>query len=533
MSRRATNTIGVITIIFSSTLLFSPSCVSPRQTAYSAPFKAQLIDPAILNAIELPVLMDDKNRCPLRYLIGVMKKIVQVLCSLEFDFYPPNSEYRIERNLYKDCIPMKTQLYRYAMICAVMSVLACNGPSDREAITETAERSDYRRPFKVNATSQERFTLPGMQPASAASSASENSSPYHFTTPPGWVQVAPTQFRNPNFKIGATGAIDCYMTTLSGDGGGLVSNLNRWRSQLGLEAYTQEEIDVLTVVQIMGFPARIVQFIGTYKGMDGSDTPVENVHLVGVIVDAPDRLITIKMTGPEAEVLPELTNFATFIDSLHSGDGHDHGEPAPQVHSEDDGHNHTTAPPIGDDAKMPADHPPVGGTQSELPANHPTVGTSDNSAPIETPTSGGGYAWEVPEGWTASQSASSMRLITLNMNDGANETAECYIVILGGAAGGRLANYNRWLEQLDNKPIDQEKMEQLPTVTMFDQAVPILSCEGTYGGMGGQNNPGYRLLGTAVEHNGKSLFVKLVGPKAVVSANQKQFEAFCASLKEK
>ena len=93
-------------------------------------------------------------------------------------------------------------------------------------------------------------------------------------------------------------------------------------------------------------------------------------------------------------------------------------------------------------------------------------------------------------------------------------------------------NYNRWLAQLGNEPIDQEKLEQLPTVTMFNQVVPVLRCEGIYGGMSGPKKEGYMLLGTAVEHKGQSLFVKLVGPKAVVTANQKQFEAFCASLKE-
>ena len=427
---------------------------------------------------------------------------------------------------------MKTYLYRFGMICAVISTIACSAPADREAITETTERSEFRGPIKLNATSQERFPGNGMAPATPAAAPSAKG-PYHFDTPQGWQQIASTQFRDPNFKIGPGGKIECYVSTLSGDGGGVLSNVNRWYAQLGMPAITQDEADALVQVQVMGHPARVVNITGTFTGMnDTADAPAEAYRLIGAIIEAPDQLITVKMTGPEAQVLPELGNFALFIDSLHSSEGHDHGEPEEHVHVEGDGHDHPAAPPLEGGAKMPADHPPIGDTQKQMPADHPPVGAAPSEAPAKSMTSGGGYAWTVPEGWAESPSSSSMRLITLAMNVEGEKPGECYVVILPGSAGGRLDNYNRWLAQISNPPIDQAAMEQLPTITMFDQEVPVISCEGAYAGMSNTAVPGYMLLGASVEHNGKSLFIKLIGPKAVVTANQKQFEAFCTSLKE-
>ncbi len=443
---------------------------------------------------------------------------------------------------------MKTLFLRVGMICAMLNVLACSEPADREPITETSERSTYRFPIKPNATSDERFLSPDQlkekkaAELAAANGNVRNTSPYHFDVPQGWALIAPTQFRNPNFKVGSSDKIQCYMTTLSGDGGGIASNVNRWYAQLGLEPLSEEEIEALTSVKVMGYPARIVNISGKFKGM-GSETETDvNYRLLGAVIQAPDSLITIKMTGPESDTLPELSNFAGFVDSLHSGEGHSHGDEDGQAHGPGDGHGHgpgdghnhpPTAPPLSGDEKMPADHPPIGGAQKPMPADHPPIPSADSSTSSEDPASGGGYVWDVPEGWTKSDTGSSMRLITLSMTMEDQEPGECYIVILPGAAGGRLGNYNRWLAQLGNTPITEADLGEFPTVKMFDQDIPVLSCEGSYRGMSGGEKAGYMLLGTSVEHEGQSIFVKLIGPKAVVLANQKQFEAFCTSLKVK
>ena len=115
--------------------------------------------------------------------------------------------------------------------CALV-LTACAGPPDRVEITETIERSEHSKVPRVTATSAERFarvlpqTAPPMQAASGQQSGSD-ASPFAYETPEGWTEVAPTQFRNPNFVAGASGEIECYVSVLAGGGGGNAPNMGK------------------------------------------------------------------------------------------------------------------------------------------------------------------------------------------------------------------------------------------------------------------------------------------------------------------
>ncbi|MFP6581504.1 MAG: hypothetical protein VCD00_02995 [Candidatus Hydrogenedentota bacterium] len=393
-------------------------------------------------------------------------------------------------------------MVKHLQFCAatglVLLIAACGAPPDSVEITDTATRSEYRYEDKVDASSNERFL------SRAALARLEAKSPFHYSVPAGWTELTPTEFRNPNFVIGQDGDTECYISVLQGDGGGLAINLNRWRGQFNAPDYTQEEIEALPSVQILGYPAKVVNFSGDFKGM-GQTEAQPDYRLIGAIIQADGRLITIKMTGPESKVMPQLNHFATFIDSLHENTGdHDHAPVA--------------AAPIADDATMPADHPPL-----------PQTTTASQATPA--PNGAGDYMWEVPEGWTLAAGASSMRLVTFNVRD--DETgaqAECYITVLGGDGGGRLNNYNRWLGQFGQEPLDETELMLQPPVIFFNEEVPMLVIEGDYGGMSGEKKPNQMLVGTSQEVNGQTLFIKLVGPKDAVRANWSKFVVFCSSI---
>ena len=390
------------------------------------------------------------------------------------------------------------------IVTTVAAISACSGPTDRTEITETAQRSEYRAPDSPNATSAERFTIPGMTPAKPVAQTASDApadKPFHYDVPTGWAELPTTQFRNPNFAIGADGDMECYVTLLPGDGGGVLINANRWREQFGATPYTEEEVAALPDVVIMGHPAKVVNFIGEFKGM-GETEAKPDFRLIGAIIQSPEALITIKMTGPAAKLMPELNQFAEFVDSLHANDGHSHDAP--------------TAAPIAADATMPADHPP-------LPAE-----TAVSTSPA--PNGAGNYVWEVPEGWLLSTAGSSMRLITFAVGDTPGKEAECYIVELGGDGGGRLGNYNRWLGQFGQPPLAETELMLQPPVIFFDEEVPMLVCEGSYTGMGETPKDDYMLLGASYEIDGKSLFIKLVGPKETVTSNWNKLLMFCASI---
>lgn len=107
----------------------------------------------------------------------------------------------------------------------VLLIAACGAPPDNVEITDTTTRSEYRYQDKVDASSDERFL------SREALAKADVTSPFHYSVPAGWTELAPTQFRNPNFAIGQDGDMECYVSVLQGDGGGLAINLNRWRGQ--------------------------------------------------------------------------------------------------------------------------------------------------------------------------------------------------------------------------------------------------------------------------------------------------------------
>ena len=62
-------------------------------------------------------------------------------------------------------------------------------------------------------------------------------------------------------------------------------------------------------------------------------------------------------------------------------------------------------------------------------------------------------SWTLPKGWTATP-GSGMRFATLNLPG----NLEVSVVVLGGSAGGELANVNRWRGQINLPPLDEAGM---------------------------------------------------------------------------
>lgn len=423
-----------------------------------------------------------------------------------------------------------SRLLVFALIPAL--AFGCSKPDSVE-ITDSVVKSEHAYQEKIGATSDERFLsreeyaakqaaeaggaqstgLPADHPplTDAPAAATPTADPFHYSTPDGWTALAPTQFRQINLAIGNAGDMECYLTILPG-GGGIAENINRWRGQFGVAEYTEDEIAGLPDVVIMGFPGKVVNFSGDFTPR-GASAPLNDYRLIGAIMQSDDQLITIKMTGPEAKIMTELNNFAKFVDSLHPNDGHTHGDTPAQP----------TAGAIPPGAQMPADHPPLPG--------QPAAGVAPSGP---APTSAGNYEWTVPEGWNASSNTSSMRLVTFTVTDQqAAGEAECYITVLTGDGGGRLLNYNRWLGQFDQDPLEESELILQPPVYLFGEEVPMLVCEGTYQGMGGTPAPDQMLIGASGMINGETLFIKLVGPRDVVRGNWAAFARFCDSLKAK
>ncbi len=400
------------------------------------------------------------------------------------------------------------------LCCAAAALAACSKPADRVEITETTTRSETRDVPQVNATSDQRFALarprdqrvPPAEPASTTAGDTDTApqpdatmatggESFEFETPPGWQQIAPSEFRNPNFIIGTNGEIECYVSTLKGTGGGLLVNANRWRGQMGRAPYSEEDFARLPRATVLGHEAVIVDFNGDFSGM-GADQAKPGYRLVGALIQAPDEAIFIKMIGPDAATEAEKNNFALFAQSLRGT---------------------TPAPVIEQVANEPAEAEAV----------------EAEAAPAASPGgegAAGGFSWTAPAGWTTDPAGSSMRLVTFRFGPGG--AGECYVAVLPGAAGGRLENFNRWLGQMGEPPLAETELDLQPTVFMFGEEVPMLIANGTYTGMGGESRADHVMFGSISTVGDESVFVKLVAPESIAKDNMRNFQAFCGSIKK-
>ena len=388
-----------------------------------------------------------------------------------------------------------------ALACALVFT-ACGQPRDRVEITDTIQRSEHQAVPRVTATSEERFafalpqTAPRM-PGVSAQQAGGGASPFAYETPEGWTEVAPTQFRNPNFVAGASGEIECYVSVLAGGGGGLLVNVNRWRGQMGQEPFSDEEFGELSQAFILEHEAVIVDFEGTFTGM-GQAAPKEGYRLTGALVETSDRSVFIKMTGPSEAVEAQKDHFARFVQSLR----------------------------FKDSAQRQAGTPVSGG----LPPDHPDIGglTETAARPPATSNSGNGFDWEVPAGWAEVETPSPMRLVTFAFGPG--NSGECYVVVLGGSGGGRLNNMNRWLAQMGEPPLEASELDLQPKIELLGEEVPMLIARGMYSGMGGEARQDHVLFGATVELENQSVFIKLIAPEQIANAHFESFVAFCGSM---
>jgi len=170
------------------------------------------------------------------------------------------------------------------------------------------------------------------------------------------------------------------------------------------------------------------------------------------------------------------------------------------------------------DAATPLDTKERMGVADTAPAGfrHPPMnGAAVEAAAAEADT--GGLTWKAPDGWKQGP-AKQMRVVTFVPADAPG--VECYVTVLGGAAGGVEANVNRWRQQLHLAPLAADALKALPTVPVLGRPSQMVEIDG--GAVG--------LFGLVCELGERTVFVKMTGPMDALRAQRGQFVAFCKSL---
>jgi hypothetical protein len=148
--------------------------------------------------------------------------------------------------------------------------------------------------------------------------------------------------------------------------------------------------------------------------------------------------------------------------------------------------------------------------------------------------SAGGIQWTVPARWTTG-TGSTMRVATYTVPGAKSSPAgECAVFFFGPGQGGSVSeNVARWGKQFDGAPVPQAKMVTTAAglrVTRAEVAGTYLAPSGPMMQSSGKR-PGYRLLGAIVEAPDGSVFFKLTGEAATVTAAQADFDALVASIR--
>ncbi|MCB1120033.1 MAG: hypothetical protein KJT03_00670 [Verrucomicrobiae bacterium] len=134
------------------------------------------------------------------------------------------------------------------------------------------------------------------------------------------------------------------------------------------------------------------------------------------------------------------------------------------------------------------------------------------------------FTWVVPEGWEAGKS-SSMRLASYNVPLSTGETGDFSLVQLSGAAGGVMANINRWRGQIGLEPVEVEGLGSSAHMHDTGQGQQYLHVT-----LINENNPESAILGAIFQQPDFVLFAKLTASRAGAEEAQESFEAFCNSV---
>lgn len=132
-----------------------------------------------------------------------------------------------------------------------------------------------------------------------------------WKVPAGWKTAPLEQFLTARYVIagdgGATAAVN--VSSLTGDGGGLLANANRWRAQLGQPPLDDADLAALPAINVHGQPAALVD-------VSGADPQTGRpARLVGIVLPSGARTWFFKLMGDAGVVAQQKDALIKFVQS--------------------------------------------------------------------------------------------------------------------------------------------------------------------------------------------------------------------------
>jgi hypothetical protein len=158
-------------------------------------------------------------------------------------------------------------------------------------------------------------------------------------------------------------------------------------------------------------------------------------------------------------------------------------------------------------------------------AKHPPIAGEQLGAAMGPPVDDGSITYTTPNGWSATP-ASGMRRAAFEVIDG-KQKVEITVISLSQSGGERLANVNRWRNQIQ---LTDTTAQQLAKDL---QKIQMVSATGDYVELVGpaEAAPRQAILAVLTDVAGSTWFIKLMGDAELAMGERERFQAFVRSVK--
>lgn len=338
----------------------------------------------------------------------------------------------------------------------------------------------YQVPKAIPVLTKPSVAAAAMTMPATAGTVAPSAKPLSWTTPKGWVEQPAGRMRIGQFSVpGSNGSkAELAITVFSGLVGDEISNINRWRGEIGLTPIPASEVTAETVA-VGDAPAKFYQFTGSEK----------STIVAWLIKDETSWFF--KLRGDTVAVTEAKPALVEFLKSVRF-----------------------VAPPAVDagDAitSMTTINPHAVDSMSNLPAGHPTIDNPGQTVAALAPLVREPM-WDTPASWQE-QTASRMVLKSFQISN-AKGKATASISTFPGEVGGVLANVNRWRGQLGLDPIQEADLaKSTEPVSAGDDKGTLLNAASQDGKT--------RLIAVYLPHGNSTWFYKLQGDGAQVEAEK-------------
>jgi hypothetical protein len=149
----------------------------------------------------------------------------------------------------------------------------------------------------------------------------------NYKTPPDWKKLKGDELSLVAYQVGdGDKTAKITITTLSGQAGGALLNVNRWRGQLLLPAINQTQLETELnkengKIDVGGLKAKYVDITGKAVERTGEKPTLKDDRILGVILPSNGQTWFFKMRGPPDMVGAKQKDFEEFVRSVRFDGG--------------------------------------------------------------------------------------------------------------------------------------------------------------------------------------------------------------------